>query len=125
MISVESNSESSKMENWLKNLSKITPETVLKETGIRGVKQLRDATPKDSGITAAAWNYQVENVKKGVELAFSNNSAGNNTYNVVQGIRYGHGTGTGGYVPPNDFVSPIINALVEGNINAFVRSVIK
>lgn len=113
------------MENWLKNLSKITPETVLKETGMRGVKQLRDATPKDSGITAAAWNYQVENVKKGVELAFSNNSAGNNTYNVVQGIRYGHGTGTGGYVPPNDFVSPIINALVEGNINAFVRSVIK
>lgn len=125
MITVESNSDSFKMETWLKSLSKISPETVLKETGTRGTNMLRQATPRESGITAQSWNYEISKVKRGVELAFTNTSAGGNTYNIVQGIRYGHGTGTGGYIPPNDFVSPIIQTLVDGNINAFVRSVIK
>ena len=124
MITVESNDDSSKMETWLKSISKISPETVLKETGIRGANMLRQDTPRDTGITAQEWNYEISNVKRGVELAFKNGSAGSNTYNIVQGIRYGHGTGTGGYVPPNDFVSPIIQTLIDGNINAFVRSVI-
>ena len=122
MITVESN-DTNRLENWLQKVSKINPETVLKTSGERGVASFKANTPRDTGITANAWKYQVSRVNRGVELAFSNDSVGGGTYNIVQGIRYGHGTGTGGYVPPNDFVSPIIQDLIDGNINAFVRSV--
>ena len=122
MITVESN-DTNRLENWLKKVSKINPETVLKTSGERGVASFKANTPRDTGITAEAWKYQVNRVNRGVELAFTNDSVGGDTYNIVQGIRYGHGTGTGGYVPPNDFVSPIIQDLIDGNINAFVRSV--
>lgn len=125
MITVESKDTSNLVENWLKKVSKINPETVLSTAGVTGTSQLRENTPRDRGITASAWRYEISKVPRGVELAFINDSAGGQTFNIVQGIRYGHGTGTGGYVPPNDFVTPIIEALVEGNINAFVRSVMK
>lgn len=125
MITVEESGSTSKTEKWLLKVSKITPETVLRETGEQGVGALRGATPRDSGITAGSWNYSISNVRRGVELAFTNDSRGGNTFNIIQGLRYGHGTGNGGYVPPNDFVSPIIQSLVEGKIEAFVRSVIK
>ena len=122
MITVESN-DTNRLENWLKEVSKINPETVLKTSGERGVASFKANTPRDTGITAESWKFQVNRVNRGVELAFLNGSVGGATFNIVQGIRYGHGTGTGGYVPPNDFVSPIIQDLIDGNINAFVRSV--
>lgn len=123
MITVEESGSTSNLENWLLKVSKITPSTVLRTTGEEGVTAFRSATPRDTGLTASAWNYQINSVRNATELIFTNNSFGGNTFSVVQGIRYGHGTGTGGYVPPNDFVSPIMESLIEGRINAFIRSV--
>lgn len=125
IISVEESRSSNALEKWLQQVSKIAPETVLREVGEEGTAKLRPATPRDSGITAGAWGFQVSKVGRGSELAFTNSSRGGATFSVVQGLRYGHGTGTGGYVPPNDFVSPIIEAIVEGRLDAFLRSVVK
>lgn len=125
MISVEQEGSFQKTTDWLRGLAKIDASSVLNSTGREGVQQLRSATPVDSGITAAAWNYQVKKVSQGMELAFVNGSRGGGTFSIIQGLRYGHGTGRGGYVPPNDFVAPIFESLIEGNIEKFVRSVVK
>lgn len=125
VISVEQEGSFQRTTDWLRRLAKIDPSSVLNSAGREGVEQLRAATPVDSGITASAWNYQIKKVNQGMELAFVNGSRGGGTFNIIQGLRYGHGTGRGGYVPPNDFVAPIFEALISGNIEKFVRSVVK
>jgi hypothetical protein len=125
MITVTDDGNFKTTTDWLKRIQNINPETTLGSTGQRTVDSLRTGTPKDTGITAGSWSYRISKVGRGTELAFLNNSFGGQSYNIIQGIRFGHGTGTGGYVPPNDFVSPIVNALLDSYIRGFVRDVIK
>lgn len=124
MITVEESNSNNAMEKWLLGVTKIAPETILREGGEQTVGKLKTSTPKDSGITASNWRFKLERTKKGTELSFVNASKGGNTFNIIQGLRYGHGTGTGGFVPPNDFVSPIIEDLVNSKINPYVKKVI-
>lgn len=125
MISVSDSGSFDNIEKWLKKVSQINPETTLRGTAQRVVNQLTDATPRDSGVTAGSWGYKIVRISRGTELSITNNSFGDQTYSIIQGLRYGHGTGTGGYVAPNDFVSPVVEDLLNGYIKVFVRDVIK
>lgn len=125
MISVEESRSNNAMEKWLLGISKIAPETILREAGEEGTAKLRIKTPRDSGITASSWRFKLSKTNRGSELSFTNNSKGGSTFNIIQGLRYGHGTGNGGYVQPNDFVSPIVEEVANGKINQFVKDVVK
>lgn len=77
-----------------------------------GVQALRAATPVESGLTAASWSYEIE--KKGdVSTIWWKNSNVVDGFNVAVGLRYGHGTGTGGWVPGTDFISPAMKRIFE------------
>ena len=79
----------------------------------KGVKQLKDATPVDSGKTRESWDGSVEKVAKGLEIIFSNSNKTKTNIPIPILIRNGHVTGTGGYVPPNDFMTPVIKSIVK------------
>ncbi len=79
----------------------------------KGVKQLKDATPVDSGKTRESWDGSVEKVAKGVDIIFSNSNKTKTNIPIPILIRNGHVTGTGGYVPPNDFMTPVIKSIVK------------
>lgn len=73
--------------------------------GREGVDILSKATPKKSGETARSWEYKVERSATGATISWYNTHEINGV-NIAVIIQYGHGTGTGGYVPAIDYVNP-------------------
>lgn len=78
---------------------------ILNKAGELGVEALRRATPKDSGITAASWSYEVK-IENGIGTISWNNDSLSKGYNVAVLLQYGHATGTGGYVQSQDYINP-------------------
>lgn len=79
--------------------------------GRTGLSRLISATPKRSGKTASSWDMEVEKTRNGTTLYYSNSVKISDGTPLVVLIVHGHGTGTGGYVPANDFVSPIVDSI--------------
>lgn len=71
--------------------------------GSKGVKMLREATPKDTGKTADAWTYVIRNGR----LLFVNRAGP-----IVQFICDGY-MDNGTWVPGYDFVTPVLQLIYE------------
>lgn len=93
----------SKNEDILKNLDNF---------GRRGVEALRNATPVDTGLTAASWYYEITQQGNRTTLTFRNSNV-NDYVNVAIILQYGHGTGTGGWVEGRDYINPAIQPLFD------------
>lgn len=85
---------------------------ILSEYGKKGVQALEMATPKDSGTTAASWNYEIEKGNGKVVLAFTNSNTIEGV-NIAIILQYGHATGNGGWVEGIDYINPAIQPLFE------------
>ena len=86
--------------------------SILKKYGEKGVANLREMTPKDTGETAKSWSYEITENGNTVTLAFTNDVQ-NQGVPIVILLQYGHGTGTGGYVQPNDFINPAMKPIFQ------------
>lgn len=93
----------SKNKDILKNLDNF---------GRRGVEALRNATPVDTGLTAASWYYEITQQGNRTTLTFRNSNV-NDYVNVAIILQYGHGTGTGGWVEGRDYINPAIQPLFD------------
>jgi len=87
-----------------------------------GVTALRAATPQDSGITASSWGYEVVD-EGGKQTIWFTNSNTVDGFNVAVGIQYGHGTGTGGWVPGTDYINPALNPIFDKMADAAWKEV--
>ena len=77
----------------------------MKRYGQKGVDRLKENTPKRSGQTANGWFYRLTQSKEGTwELEFCNDAHPESPLNIATLIDRGHGTRTGGYVPPHPFI---------------------
>lgn len=123
MITVEEQGSFGEIEQWLIKMAKIDPTSKVDALGSKITSALRPRTPFDTGLTQDSWQHQTKKANNGVSLEISNSSE--NGFNVVQALRHGHGTGTGGYVPPNDFVTPVVEPLIESATDMIVRSVVQ
>lgn len=77
--------------------------------GRESVQALESATPRDTGETAASWDYVINGNFKGLELGIVNFAHPELGVNIAILKQVGHGTGTGGYVPPNDYIRPAMS----------------
>lgn len=99
-------------ERFLERAKKFDPMPVLERYGEIGVDALGDATPVDTGLTAASWYYEIEETKNGYILSWNNS-------NVVQGaniallIQFGHGTQSGVYVQGRDYINPAMRDIFD------------
>lgn len=96
--------------NKVRSLNHI--ESVLDSYGKKGVQALSAATPVDSGLTAASWDYKVENRPGGASITFTNSNV-NKGVNIAIILQYGHGTGTGGWVEGRDYINPAIQPIFD------------
>lgn len=80
--------------------------------GKMGVDALSKATPIESGETARAWDYVIVTKPREVEIHWTNSHV-NNGENIAILIQYGHGTGTGGYIPGKDYINPAIKPVFD------------
>lgn len=84
----------------------------LDKYGREGVAALSSATPKDSGLTAESWYYEIENKNGRAAITFNNSNINDNVPIAII-LQYGHGTGTGGWVEGRDYINPAIQPLFD------------
>nr|DAJ60014.1 MAG TPA: type I neck protein [Caudoviricetes sp.] len=88
------------------------------------VKALADATPTKSGLTAKSWGYRIVTTSRGQDLEIYNTHI-NDGVNIAIILHYGHGTGTGGYVPPRPYIDEAINSVYKKTINKVLEDYLK
>jgi hypothetical protein len=76
---------------------------ILDKYGPIGVSALAAATPKTTGETALSWYYDITKSGEFYQINWNNRHVVNGA-NIALLINYGHGTGTGGYVPGRPYI---------------------
>lgn len=112
----------SKTEKFFNSLLKLDYLNVLERYGQAGVSALAAATPKDSGLTAASWDYEITHNGKETTIAFTNSNVSNGV-NIAIILQYGHGTKGGGYVAGRDYINPAIQPIFDKMANEAWREV--
>lgn len=78
----------------------------------QGVNALSSATPVESGLTAASWDYEVTKTRSTYKIVWYNTNV-NNGVNIAIILQYGHGTGTGGYISGQDYINPAMRPVFD------------
>lgn len=112
MISFSSKGNFSKTTKFLNKLLKQDYLNVLDKYGQKGVEALRRATPKDSGLTADSWDYEITKKGSDVRIHFVNSNIQNGA-NVAILLQYGHATKSGGFVQGVDYINPALQPIFE------------
>jgi hypothetical protein len=112
MISASSSGSFKKTESFLHFLQTDKMFGGLPAGGRRGVDALARATPRDTGLAAHSWGYEIEHKKTNHTIWWINTDLEGGV-NVAVLIQYGHGTGTGGYVPPRDYINPAMRPIFD------------
>lgn len=97
---------------------------ILEQAAQRGVDALVANTPKDSGLTASSWSYNIINDGSTITIEWVNDNMASGWFNVAIALQYGHGTGTGGWVQGYDYINPAIRPVFD-NISEIVWEVVK
>ena len=111
-----------KTESFFKKMMNPARYKRLESFGRMGVEALRAHTPRDSGVTADSWEYDVVVSGSNAKIIWSNS-------NVVKGVpiaiilQYGHGTGTGGYVAGKDYINPAMKTVFDHIADEFWEEV--
>ena len=107
MITFTHRGDFGKTEKFLNGVKKIQFREILNRYGGEGVAALRSATPKDSGLTAESWDYEVVIRRSGFSIFWTNSNL-NEGVPIAILIQYGHGTRSGSFVEGRDFINPAI-----------------
>lgn len=111
MIKIKHKGNFKKAEKFLKTVStKKDYMAILRRYGEAGVIALEEATPKDSGLTAGSWSYEVSHDEKHYTIYWRNSNR-NDGANVALLIQYGHATGWGKYVEGIDYINPALKQI--------------
>lgn len=86
--------------------------SVLERYGAKGVSILQSATPTRTGRTASSWNYEIQKSIGSCTIHWTNSNV-NEGRHIALLIQYGHGTGTGGYVPGYDYINPSLKPIFD------------
>src|ERR1035437_8120439 len=113
-ISMESSGSFKKTESFLTSMVRLISIEVgiLNSYGQEGVNALVSVTPKDSGLAASSWDYEVSQTKAGCSITWTNDDI-ENGFPVAIMLQYGHGTKGGGYVQGIDYINPAIKPIFD------------
>lgn len=112
-IGLESEGDFPNMMNYLKKTLQGIPNATLNRIGSDGDKALSNGTPKDTGETAAGWTHEISKHKDKSVIEWSNTAHPEAGVSVAKLIDQGHGTGTGGYVPPRPYIKESMGPVWE------------
>jgi hypothetical protein len=115
MIKLTSHGSFKNTQNFLKRAKRRTWADNLKKYAEEGLSALRVATPKDTGKTADSWTYEINVSDEKTEITWvnTNRTDGKNGPPIVVLLYYGHAMPHGGYCPPNDFMTPVMEPIFK------------
>ena len=106
----------SKFNKYTERLKEVVKLGDLNKYGRAGVNALKNATPKDTGLTADSWSYQIVRTKDQVSIQFNNSNIQNGVPIAII-LQYGHMTGNGGWVEGLDYINPSVRPIFEDIAN--------
>jgi len=112
MITIKQSGSFKRTESFLNTMARKDHFKILDKYGPEGVAALASATPKDTGLTAGSWSYEVK-VSRNSATIFWNNS------NLVEGtpvailIQYGHATKNGVFIQGKDYINPALKPIFD------------
>lgn len=102
----------SKIEKFLNFVKGRSYLNSLAKYGEMGVSALANATPKDTGLTAASWKYEIEYNSESTIIRWINTNVVDHV-NIAVILQYGHGTRNGGYVTGRDYINPALHPIFD------------
>lgn len=112
MINFTEKGNFNKTERYLGRLKTLQVQAILNKYGEMGTVALSNATPIESGLTAASWSYSIVNRPGYYSIRWHNShEVAGAPLSVL--LQYGHGTGTGGYVQGRDYINPAIRPIFD------------
>lgn len=99
-------------ERFLKKAQKLDVRRYLEREAEKGRQALIKATPRDSGLAAESWGYEIRQNRAGIRIIWTNNDV-ENGFQVAIALQYGYGTGTGGYVQGRDYINPAMKPVFD------------
>ena len=124
MITITEKGSFDRTERYLRRLKTDQLSAVLNKYGSLGVAALSNATPVESGETAASWYYTIVQRRGYYSIRWSNRHVEAGVPIAVI-LQYGHGTGTGGYVQGRDYIMPAIRPVFDQIVAEAWREVTK
>lgn len=112
-IEIVSHGNWQKTVNWLSGLKKRNYTSVLAKYGEMGVAALQHYTPKDTGLTADSWEYDITYDERGVSLNWYNTNLARDAISIALLIQLGHATRNGGFVQGVDYINPALKPVFE------------
>lgn len=112
MIVVKHKGNFNKTERFLQRARKTDILSILDRYGQMGVEALRNATPFDTGMTAASWGYEIEYARRGYSITWTNSNVQDGVPIAIL-LQYGHGTRNGGYVQGRDYINPALAPIFD------------
>lgn len=112
MITIRQKGDFSKLTKYLNKISKAADIRNLDKYGQRGVAALSSATPKDTGLTASSWSYEVVQNKQSISIEFHNTNIQNGIPIAII-LQYGHATKNGGWIEGRDYINPAIQPIFD------------
>ena len=80
--------------------------------GKRGVDALVQATPKDTGKTAASWSYRIIHERHSTRIEWLNSNINKGILIAIL-IQYGHGLQNGVFVEGVDYINPALRPVFD------------
>ena len=112
MVTISCVPKFKKTDSYLERLKEVFHSGLLDKYGKMGVDALRDATPKDTGKTAASWTYSISRVNDTVTITWHNTNF-NDGVPVAVVLQYGHATRNGGFVKGIDYINPAMKPIFQ------------
>lgn len=112
MITFRQKGDFSKLNRYFERVKEVVKVGDLDRFGREGVQALSSATPRDTGLTAASWEYSIERSSNRVSITFNNTNIQNGVPIAII-LQYGHGTRNGGYVQGRDYINPAIQPIFD------------
>lgn len=97
---------------FFKNAKKMPEDSTLMKYAELGLQALIAGTPRDTGITAESWYYEIERSKSGASINFCNSNAPRGV-KVALLLQYGHATRDGGWVEGVDYINPALKPVFD------------
>lgn len=112
MISFRQKGDFSKLNSFLEKAKESIKLGNLDSYGREGVEALSSATPKDSGLTANSWYYEIVRKDGSVSIEFKNSNI-NKGVPIAIILQTGHATNNGGWVEGRDYINPAIQPIFD------------
>lgn len=122
MISFNQKGDFSKVLKYLNGLKARKYRDIIEKYAKEGVEALRLNTPKDTGITADSWDYQIVTTKKGFSINWTNSNVVGNVPLVIL-LQYGHATRSGSFVEGEDFINPTMRPIFDRIVDSLWKEV--